>query len=219
MNQPITIALVDDHELFRKGLISLLAEFEFLTVIYESSNGKDLLKALNNYKPDIVLLDVEMPIMNGMETLRIIKDEFLDVRVIMLSMHKQAKLIAEFMVQGANGYLVKDCSLDILLETITGVYHHGYYFKQNMTANLVREINKSKILKDDSVLLTPREIEVINLICRGSSHKQIADVLFITARTVDFHKANIYKKTKANNVAKLYEFALANNLLVMSRLT
>lgn len=213
MDNKIKIAIADDHELFRKGIITLLSEFDYISVVHESSNGKELTEKLKTKPVDIVLLDIEMPEMNGAETLKLIKGKFPHVKVIMLSMYNEGHFITDFIMKGANSFLSKNCDVDFFMETIMGVYQHHNYFKQNITDNIIKKVRENKKLKTNYLSLTTREIEITQLICKGNSHKQIASILFITPRTVDFHRSNIYKKTNTNCTAKLYEFALANNLV------
>lgn len=213
MTQLIKIALADDHELFRKALISLFKGYPNISIIHEAKNGKELIKNLINEKVDIALLDVEMPEMNGIETLKTLKEKFSGIKVIILSMHNEESFIADLIIKGANGFVTKGCSIVTLLETITGVYNNQYYFKQNISAEVVKALEKRDNLTKTISNLTSREVEILNLICKGNSHKQIADKLFITARTVDFHKSNLYKKTSTRCAANLYEYALTNGLI------
>jgi DNA-binding NarL/FixJ family response regulator len=213
MKHKIKIAIADDHELFRKALISLLANYPSVSITQEASNGKELLKSLDPKKTNIVLLDIDMPEMNGIETYKIIRKKYPSIKVIILSMHQENSFMADLIIRGVNGFVTKGSSIDTLMETINGVNEKGFYFKQNINSEIVKALNKNEKAEKEIELLTTREIEILKLICKGDSHKQIAGKLFITTRTVDFHKANLYKKTNTNCPANLYEYAVKKGLI------
>lgn len=213
MKNKIKIAIVDDHELFRKALISLLANYKSISIIQEASNGKELLKSLDSKKTNIVLLDIDMPEMNGIETYKVIRKKYPSIKVIILSMHQENSFMADLIIKGVNGFVTKGSSINTLMETINGVNENGFYFKQNINAEIVKALNTNEKVEEGIELLTAREVEILKLICKGDSHKQIASKLFITPRTVDFHKANLYKKTETNCTANLFEYAMKKGLI------
>jgi DNA-binding NarL/FixJ family response regulator len=213
MKNKIKIAIADDHELFRKALISLLSNYKSVSIIQEASNGKELLKSLDIKKTNIVLLDVDMPEMNGFETYKVLRKKYPSIKVVILSMHHEDSFITDLIIKGVNGFVTKGSSIETLMETINEVNEKGFYFKQNINTELIRALNKNGKVEEGIELLTAREIEILKLICKGDSHKQIAGKLFITQRTVDFHKANLYKKTNTNSTANLYEYALTTGLI------
>lgn len=215
MMKKINIAIVDDHEIFRKSLIHLLSNYKHIQILQEASNGKELIEKIDSKKTDIILLDIDMPIMNGVETFKYIKDKFPKIKVIILSMHSESLLISDLIMSGINGFVTKGSSIETLLETLNQVNLNDFYFQPNISSLLITQLKNDNDTKQQSEKLTPREIEILNLICQGKSHKQIASQLFITPRTVDFHKANLYKKTNSNCNANLFEFALKNGIVVI----
>lgn len=172
-----------------------------------------MLLSLEKQKPDIVLLDIEMPIINGLEALRTIRKTYPGLKVIMLSLHAEEHIISRFILEGANGFLKKHAGLDEVLETIKGVFAHGFYLKPDVSSTILKEINRIKMQHTEAPHLTKQELEVIQLICKDKSHKEIADMLCITVRTVDFHKGNIYQKTNTHSTIGLYKYAHSNGLL------
>jgi DNA-binding NarL/FixJ family response regulator len=214
MEKKIRVILTEDQELMRKSLAALLNDFEQISVIGEASTGKDLVQLLKTVKPDVVLLDVEMPIMNGLEAMGIIKTRFPQVKVIVLSMHTEDVLITDFMTRGARAYLPKGCDVETLITTIENVHKNGFHFTENvskaMLGHITREKSVNPFLSEQS--LTEREMEVLRALCEGKTNKEIAQQLKLTPRTVDFHRANIYTKTKSRNVAELVKYAIKNGM-------
>ncbi len=219
MNKPITVAVADDHMILRKGIISLLSEFKEISVLFEAENGKALMSVLKHTQPDIVLLDINMPEMSGSEALKLIKVKFPNVKVIMFSMFFDNATVTEFIKQGANGFLSKNCDVELLICTIKTVHEKQFYFQHGISHEIIKALSRSGHLKDKSTELTAREAEILQLVCAGKSHKEIADKLFITLRTVDFHKANIYKKTNTNCNVSLYRYAVDAGMFIHNELS
>lgn len=213
MMKKINIAVVDDHEIFRKSLVFLLSQFKHIQIIQEASNGKELIEKLDPEKTEIILLDVSMPVMNGTETFKYVKIKYPHIKVIVLSMYSEFFVISELITLGVNGFVTKGSSVEILLETLNQVTINEFYFQPHISSLLIKQLKNGNDTKLQSKKLTPREIEILHLICQGKSHKQIANDLFITTRTVDFHKSNLYKKTNSNCNANLFEFAMKHGIV------
>lgn len=211
----INIAVVDDHILFRTGVISLLKDQDRIHVSLEASNGKELLLALEHHQPDIVLLDIQMPEMNGIQTTQALKELYPDIKIIILTMHNEEEFIYDLMSKGANGFIPKNKSVDTLLEAIDSVMNRGYYYNDQITEALIKgnngHIKAMEHLTEAS--LTDREIEVVRLICAQKSNKEIAEILEISPRTVDTHKNNIFLKTGAKNVIGVALYAVQSKLI------
>ena len=211
----INIAVVDDHILFRTGVISLLKDHDRIHVCLEASNGKELLLALGQHVPDIVLLDIQMPEMNGIQTTQALKELYPDIKIIILTMHNEEEFIYDLMSKGANGFIPKNKSVDTLLEAIDSVMSRGYYYNDQITEALIKgnsgNIKAMEHLTEAS--LTDREIEVVRLICAQKSNKEIAEILDISPRTVDTHKNNIFLKTGAKNVIGVALYAVQSKLI------
>ncbi len=211
----IKIMLADDHQLVREAFASLLNNEPGFEVPASAANGKELLELMKNNLPDLILLDVDMPVMNGMQTLGIIKKRFPDVKVIMLTMHNEPGYINEFMANGANAYLNKNVEIHILFDAIRAVHTEGVYFSKEVSDALLLKLRKEKHVHPflDEIPLSPKELMVLQELCEGKSNRHIADSLHISISTVDFHRGNIYNKTKCKNVADLVKYAIKNELV------
>jgi len=216
-NQKIDLVITDDHKLFRKGLSSLLSDFEFIGNIYEASNGIELLELLQSVdsKPDIILLDLQMPEMDGIAANKELKKIFPDIKVIILTMEDDAQLILHLIKQGVNGYLMKDADPDELETAIKSVIEKDFYFSDNISQLIYRNLNKKR--KKNSGLFihkfTPREIQTLELICREYTAAEIADELNLSVRTIEGYRSNLLDKSGAKNIAGLVVFALTNDLV------
>lgn len=213
----ITIALVEDHFLFREGLRVLFSQTPEFEVVIEVSNGKELLEELKTKPVDVVLLDIEMPVMNGKECLTILTKKYPQTKAIMLTMHDSDNYISEFVTLGARGFLPKNCHFDVLSHAIETVHSYGYYFDERISkAMLLKLINGKKTNSHHySNNLSDREVEILRLLCEEKSNQEIADLLFISKRTVESHRTTIMHKTNTKNVAGLVVYAIKNGILVV----
>jgi DNA-binding NarL/FixJ family response regulator len=216
MAKSVKIIIVDDSKLFRDGISSILNDYSNISVIAGASNGLELLDKLKVSIPDIVLLDIEMPVMNGEEALEIINNKFPLVKTIMVSMFFDKALIELYKQKGAWGFIPKGCNDKKIEDTIFSVYNGIKVFNDDVAYDLVHKQQvKSKKVFYNTDNLSEREIEIMNLICLCKSNKQIASTLFITERTVEFHKTNIYKKTKCVSGSDLVLYSIKNGLMVL----
>lgn len=215
MNRKIKIAVVDDHYLFRQGLVGLLSEYDDLKIVFEASNGKELLNQLKKTQPHIILLDVQMPDIGGIEATTQIKKLFPQVKIIMITMHKDDALIFELIKKGVNGFLPKDKSVDHLIEAIYSVYEKGFYYTEDATHAMLKGVKNDQKLKAsfNTSSLTEREIEIVQLICKQYSIKDIAGHLALSPRTIETHKENILMKTGSKTIAGIVLYAVEHNLL------
>ncbi|MGZ3900991.1 MAG: response regulator [Bacteroidia bacterium] len=217
-NKIIRVIIVEDKELMRRSFIALLKEDKSVRVIADVANGKELLDTLKQTIPDIVLLDIEMPVMNGKEALEIINKRFPDIKVIMLSMHSGPHFISELMSRGARAFIPKDCDPDSLFAAIHTVHKEGYYFDKTISEAMLRGLQREKSINPllNELSLSEREIEILKELCQGKTNKEIADTLKITSSTVDYHRSNIYKKTQSKNITDLLKYAIRNGLVLLS---
>lgn len=215
MKNSIKLAVVDDQHLFRQGLISLIGEFEELSLVVEAANGNDLLEQLKTKKPDVVLLDLEMPVMDGIETTANLQKKYPDVKVLILTMHNEEEIILHLIEKGAHGFLLKDNPIETIVDAIYAVMENGYYFNDHVSKVMVRGLMKNQKIKPGfaDAGLSEREIEVVKLICKEYTNKEIAEKLYISVRTVDGHREKILQKTKAKNAVGIVMYAIKNNLL------
>lgn len=210
MPKKIKVIVTENRQLTREGYVALLARSGKVCVCGEAKNGQDLLDLLNTVETDIVILDVEMPVMSGIEVMKMIKKSWPKIKIIMLSFHNEDTLVLECVKMGAAAYLTKDTSSEELLEAIVKVEREGFYYTKNITRALAKDAIREAPPYGH---LTGRETEITILVCKGKSNKEIARELNIVVKTVDYHKSNIYKKTRTSNMAGLYNYALMNNLI------
>ena len=210
MNDNIELIIADDHSLFIDGLKGLLRDEIGLAVIDIANDGKELLGILEKRKADIILLDINMPNMNGLEAAQFVKQFYPSLKIIMLSTYNDDHLVEKAKNIGANGYLLKTTSKDELLQTIKLVYA-GHSCFPYRSPRAVNEFDKTDdFLK--SLNLTKREIEIIRLIKKEYTNQQIADHLFLSIYTVETHRKNIMQKLGLNNPTSLVKFILHNNI-------
>ena len=210
----ISIILVDDHVIMRDGLRQLLEAESDLEVIGEADDGREAVKLALEKKPDTVIMDVAMQDMNGIEATRQIKNENSDIKVIALSMYSERQIVVGIFRAGASGYLLKDSSSMELVEAVRTVYRGRNYLSQKISDIVLQEI--SDVKKDtESIgveILTNRESEILQLISEGNSTKKIAEVLFISPKTVESHRANIMEKLNIHNIPELTKYAIREGL-------
>jgi two-component system response regulator DegU len=219
----LKLGIIDDHKLFRQGLIQILKKFENYDVVLEASSGEELLAKLVLEKPDVILLDLKMKGMSGQEAGAIIRRDFPDIKIIILSMNYSHDYIRQMMKIGVHGYLPKDIDQKKMIEAINQVYYKGHYMDEEIAAVLReaiqsaerKNLRKSTYLESENISLTEREMDVLRLICKGQNTQQIADELFISYRTVEGHRKNLLLKTGLNNSVSLVVFAVKNGLIEM----
>ncbi|GAB5522228.1 MAG: response regulator transcription factor [Roseivirga sp.] len=202
----IKLALVDDHTLFRQGIKLLLEDIEDVELIVEASNGQELLEAMEDRVPDIVLLDLEMPVLNGIETSKVLKQKYENVGIIILTMYDDEQMIAHLMEIGANGYLLKDTTEDELRKAIRSVHDNQFYFNDFVSKALlsgVKAKRKTEPKIGNNIDVTRRESEVLQLICEELTTQEMADKLFLSPRTVEGHRQNLIEKFGVKNTAGL----------------
>lgn len=210
VKQNYSILLADDHQLFVDGISNLLTSSGLIAKQTHCVNGKEVLQSLNNARPDLILMDVDMPVMNGIECLKEIRNRFPEQKVVMLSMHAEPAFVHEVMKIGANGYLLKTASVDELIFAVKKVLEGGQFFSGELVMNLHQSKPDSMNVAD---VLSEREREIVVLIAEGFSSKEIADKLFISPRTVETHRKNIMSKMNFQGVADLVRYAFKNGLV------
>ena len=207
------IVLVDDHTLFRNGLKGLLEHCGGCRVVAEASDGDEFLEILPDVKADIVLLDIDMPRMNGFEAATKALARCPDLKIITLSMHGDEDYYFKMVSIGVKGFLLKSSDIDEVSTAIQTVAKGGSYFSQELLRTLVGSLKSAPSSGLDHESLSQRELEILLLICKGFSNQEIADALFISKRTVDKHRANILDKTNCKNTANLVVYAIKNSLV------
>ena len=210
----ITIMLVDDHAIMRDGLRHLLDQESDIEVIGEADNGREAVKLALEKKPDIVIMDIAMQDMNGIEATRQIKSEASEIKVIALSMHSERQIVVGVFRAGASGYLLKDSSSLELVDAIRTIHLGRKYLSQKISDIVLQEISdiKKETGEIGVEILTNRECEILQLISEGNSTKKIADILFISPKTVESHRANIMDKLDIHNIPELTKYAIRAGL-------
>ncbi len=208
----INLVVVDDHALFRRGLISLLSEMPDLQVVGEASNGHEALQIVEKTKPDIILLDINMPVMNGIETLNEVRKFNPAPKVLMLTISQNDEDLIGAIVAGANGYLLKNTEPETLRNTILQVAAGNSVLAPEVTARVFHAVRRSQSDRSRG-LLSDREVEVLGCLARGQTTAQIAAVLFISENTVKTHIRHILEKMEVNNRAEAVARAAQMDLL------
>jgi two-component system nitrate/nitrite response regulator NarL len=207
---PFKIIIADDHKLFINGLELLLKDEPWIEIIDIANDGKELLDVLSRNLPDIILLDINMPLLNGLDAALHIRRSYSGVKIVILSTYNEDHLIERAKKSGVNGYLLKNCEKEELLETIRLVM-------TNHTSFPYRAPSHKGILDDDDVFLkqfnlTPREKEIIGLLKNGATNKQIADQLFLSIYTVETHRKNLMRKLGLSTPVSLMKFIMEQGL-------
>ncbi len=209
----IEIMLVDDHKMIREGIRQLLEFNEDFKVVYEAENGKDCLSFLKDKTVDVILMDINMPVMDGIATLSEIRNRKIDVKVLMLTVHNEVEYLVKATDIGCEGYLLKDAGSEELKTAIYSVYRGESYIQPK----LINELNNYLIHKDSDMdkitSLTKREMDVLKLVAMGEFNKNIASKLNISERTVKNHIFNIFKKIDVSDRTQAAVFAIKNDLI------
>jgi len=208
--QKILLAIADDHQLFLDGLKSLLMEEESIEVIWLANDGREALGKIKYQPPDVLLLDIQMPNFNGIETLQEIQKLYPNVRTIVLSMLQDKPYIEKVHRLGASGYLLKNTGNDELMHAIKTVAAGGKYFSSAITSAL---LDNSQDGNSPDDLLTKREIEVLILITKEMSNQEIAKKLFLSVETVNSHRKNLLRKLDVKNTVGLVKYAIQHKLI------
>jgi len=214
MSEIINIIIVDDHAIFRDGLKSLLSQVSNFHILGEAKTGKDFLDILKNTNPDIILMDISMPEMDGIEATEKALLKYPNLKIIALSSYSDHIYYYKMIKAGVQGFVLKKSGTEELQEAISKVYNGENYFPQDILKDLIFKLGNTGIdSTSNSVSLSKRETEVLQLICQGFTNKEIADKLHISPKTVDNHRTNLLSKTNTKNSAHLVMFAIKHHLI------
>jgi DNA-binding NarL/FixJ family response regulator len=210
MPTEITIALVDDHRLFRSGMVSLINSFTGYKILFEAGNGEELTRKISpKFKPDIILLDINMPVMDGIGTAQWLREKYPDICIIILSMFEDAEKVLTMVKMGVKGYLLKDAEPHEFEQALKKVTQGEIYYPEFVTRHLVQNFNKHT----EQVKLNSREIEFLKLAGTELTYKEIADQMCISARTVDGYRDQLFEKLQIKSRVGLVLYAIKNNMI------
>jgi len=213
MEREIRLVIADDHEFIRRGIVSLLESHPGCKVVAEANNGESAVEMVKLHAPDIAILDLSMPGMDGLAATREISKEMPKVRVLILTMHKSKQLVREILEAGARGYVMKEDTGRELIKAIESLLDDKLYFTQTISEILLDGfLEKPQPMRTEN-LLTKREIEIVSLLSRGKSNKEVATDLNISLRTAETHRANIMNKLQLHSVQDLVRYAVKNKLV------
>lgn len=216
-NKKYKLMLVDDHKLFRDGLKFVINQMDNLEVVAEASNGVEFLELLDKQEVDLVLMDISMPELDGIEATRQATAKYPGIKILVISMFCDEEYYYQMVQAGVMGFVLKEFGKNELESAISAVINGENYFSQKLLRDIILNLNSpnkaKKLQNDPDTKLTKRELEVLKLICEGLSNAQIAEKLFISIRTVEGHKSNLISKTGVKNTISLVMYALKNSLV------
>lgn len=220
--EPIKIIIADDHEVFRDGLKLMLSKEKDFSIVAEAENGLELIRLSDEQQPDIILTDIKMPKMDGIEATRRIHEENESIGIIALSMFNEESLVVDMLEAGALGYLLKSSDKAEIIDAVNTVYHHHPYYCRSTSARLAITITESRFNPYNkeafhSSIFTPKEIDIIRLICEEYSTKEIGDKLFQSMRTIEGYRSKILEKISARNTAGIVIYAIKHGIYTVKK--
>jgi len=210
----LRILLADDHQIVREGLRALIQEQEDMEVVAEAEDGRSAVRLGRELLPDVIIMDVSMPDLNGIEAARQVASELPGVKVIGLSIHSDRTLAEAMLRAGASGYLVKDCTIEELAAAIRGAVENQIYLSPRVAGAIIERYVHNQTAAESSAfrVLTPREREILQLLAEGNSTKEVGSRLYVSVKTVETHRQNIMKKLGLRSLADLVKYALREGL-------
>jgi DNA-binding NarL/FixJ family response regulator len=212
---PITIAIADDYKIYRDGLKLCLSSDPNLKIIMEADNGEELMEALKTEQPEIIIMDLNMPLLDGMEATKQIRKKYEGIKILVITMYDNDKFIINLMENGAHGYLLKNAEPKEIIKAIYALHENGYYFNDLVNKALLKKLVMKNNLKpsfNHNIELTEREQEVLKMICEEKTATEIGKEIFIIPRSVEGIRTRLIEKIGVRNTAGLVMFAVKNGL-------
>ena len=212
----VRLLVADDHKIFRQGIKKLLEEEPDLQVVGEAADGREAVKRATELKPDVILMDIAMANLNGLEATKQIKKVLPDVKVIMLTMHKNEEYVLHSFQVGASGFILKEGAVEELVSAIRSIHQNKSFLSPSISKTLIDAyLRKMETGKTETPfdLLTDREREVLQLIAEGYTNREVAKTLFISVKTVEAHRAHIMQKLNIHEIARLVKYAIQKGLV------
>jgi DNA-binding NarL/FixJ family response regulator len=212
---PITIAIADDYKIFRDGLKLCFSSDKNLQVIFETDNGEELIESLKTQQPNIIIMDINMPLLDGMEATKIVRKKYPQIKILVITMYDNDKFIINLMENGAHGYLLKNAEPKEIIKAIYAVCENGYYFNDLVNKALLKKLVMKNNLKpsfNHNIELTEREQEVLKMICEEKTAVEIGKEIFLSPRSVEGIRTRLIEKIGVRNTAGLVMFAVKNGL-------
>ncbi len=218
MLPPIKVAIADDHKIFRSGVIQTLTPYENINVVFEAEDGEHLLQIMQEQQPDVILMDLKMPKMDGIQATIKVREKFPQVKIIILTMYEDDNFIVHLVENGANAYLLKNSEPEEIYEAICTTFEKGFYFNENVNLALLKKVlhkNKQQFKPTfkNEVQLTDRELEVLKLICGEQTTQEISEQIFLSPRTVEGLRQKLLEKLNVKNTVGLVLYAFRNGLI------
>ena len=212
----IKVLIADDHQLFREGLINLLSQSQEINLVGHADNGKDAYEKAVIYSPDVILMDISMPVMGGEEATRLVKKQMPQVKVIALTMHSDKHYIKSMLEAGVDGYLFKNCTYNQLIDAIKTVSSGKKYLSGDITETLINDyLNKETDKENNQSELTERELDVLKLYAEGKTTREISDTLFVSIKTVGTHRQHIMEKLDIKTTVEMIKYALKKGIITL----
>lgn len=213
MNKEINILIADDHQMFIDGIKSLLRKETNITFVGEASNGVEALNFLKVKKVDLLITDISMPEMDGIELTKTVKQHYPEIKVLVLSMHDDKQIISEILLAEAEGYILKNTGKEELTKAIEYIIEGSTHYSKEVLSIMMQQFKKQEQNNKETKSLTERELEILKLIVQEYSTAAIAEQLFISPRTVDTHRKHIMQKTQSKTIIGLIKFAFRNGIV------
>ncbi|MFC2111414.1 response regulator [Bacteroidota bacterium] len=212
MDSQVNILIADDHQIFIDGLKSLLRKEKRFNIVDEKLDGRSAYARIQLGGIDLLITDLSMPGLSGVELVKLVKSEYPNVKVLVLSMHCDTEVVTEILFNEAEGYILKNTGKSEFIAALNKISGDGTYYSSEVLQKMMERVRKQKAIKEEIIKLTERELEIIKLICNEYTSQEIADKLFISRRTVDTHRQNIIEKTQVKTIVGLIKYAIRNNL-------